>query len=94
MRMTDLKAGWAIVGNDGRKLATVVSAGQHYILASKPGLSGQLYVPASHVANVENEVVYLNLAKSEADAMGWEQPPRNADTPDATPGADDLHRHV
>ena len=94
MRMTDLKAGWAIVGNDGRRLATVVSVGQNYILASRPGLSGSLYVPASHVANVENEVVYLNLAKSEADAMGWEQPPRNADAPESNAGTDDLHRHI
>ena len=93
MRMTDLKAGWAIVGNDGRRLATVVSAGQNYILASKPGLSGSLYVPASHVANVENEVVYLNLAKGEAEAMGWEQPPRNPDAPESS-AATDLHRHV
>jgi hypothetical protein len=92
MRMADLKAGWAIVGNDGRRLGTVESVGQNYILASKGGLSGRLYIPASHVANVQHEVVHLNLAKSEADAMGWEQPPRNEDTPETT--APDLHRHV
>jgi hypothetical protein len=93
MRMTDLKAGWAIVGNDGRRLGTVRSVGQNYILASRSGRPGQLYVPASHVANVEHGVVYLNLAKGEADAMGWEQPPRNPDAPE-TPPATDLHRHV
>ena len=93
MRMTDLKAGWAIVGNDGRRVGTVRSAGQNYILASRSGRPGRLYVPATHVANVENEVVYLNLAKSEAEAMGWEQPPRNPDAPDEPP-ASDLHRHV
>jgi hypothetical protein len=42
---------------------------------------------------VENEVVYLNLAKREADQMGWEQPPRNPDAPDETQPSD-LHRHV
>ena len=93
MRMTDLKAGWAIVGNDGRRLGTVQSAGQHYIIASRSGRPGKLYVPASHVANVENEVVYLNLAKGEAEAMGWEQPPRNPDAPESS-AATDLHRHV
>ena len=93
MRMTDLKAGWAIVGNAGRRLGTVQSVGQNYIFASKPGLAGHLYVPASNVANVENEVVYLNLAKREADQMGWEQPPRNPDAPDETQPSD-LHRHV
>lgn len=93
MRMTDLKAGWAIVANDGHRFATVVSVGQNYILASKAGLAGHLYVPATHVANVEDEVVYLNLAKSEADEMGWEQAPRDQDAPETTPETD-LHRHV
>ena len=41
MRMTDLKAGWAIVGNDGRRLGTVLSVGQNYILASRAGRPGQ-----------------------------------------------------
>ena len=93
MRMTDLKAGWAIFGNDGRRFGTVQSVGQNYILALRPGLRGHLYVPASHVANVEHEAVYLNLAKREADEMGWEQPPMDADTPEAT-SETDLHRHV
>jgi hypothetical protein len=93
MRMTDLKAGWAIVGNDGHRLGTVESVGQNYILASRPGLRGHLYVPASHIANVEHEVVYLNLAKGEAEEMGWEEPPRDRDVPEAGPESD-LHRHV
>jgi hypothetical protein len=93
MRMAELKAGWAILGNDGRRFGTVEHVGQNYILATRGGLSGNLYVPASHIANVENEVVYLNLAKSEADAMGWEQPPRDQDAPEASPEGD-LHRHV
>jgi hypothetical protein len=93
MRMAELKAGWAILGNDGRRFGTVDHVGQNYILASRPGLSGKLYVPASNVANVENEVVYLNLAKSEADSMGWEQQPRDLDAPETSPEAD-LHRHV
>ncbi len=93
MRMADLKAGWSIVGNDGHRFGTVKSVGQNYILASTSGLGGNRYVPASHIANVEREVVYLNLAKREADAMGWEQPPRDLDAPDS-PQATDLHRHV
>jgi hypothetical protein len=93
MRMTDLKAGWAIVGNDGRRLGTVKSVGQNFILASRSGRPGTLYVPVSHVANVEHETVYINLAKSEAEAMGWEQPPRNPDAPESS-ATTDLHRHV
>jgi hypothetical protein len=91
--MTDLKAGWAILGNDGQRFGTVQHAGQNYILASRTGLRGHLYVPASHIANVEDEVVYLNLSKREADGMGWEQPPRDQDEPEKSPETD-LHRHV
>ncbi|MGD0121580.1 MAG: DUF2171 domain-containing protein [Candidatus Limnocylindrales bacterium] len=93
MRMTDLKAGWAILSNDGHRFGTVQSVGQNYILAAKAGLAGHLYVPATHVANVEHEVVYLNLSKREADEMGWEQPPRDQDAPETSPETD-LHRHV
>ena len=93
MRMAELKAGWAILGNDGRRFGTVESVGQNYILASRTGLRGSLYVPASHIANVEHEVVYLNLTKREAEEMGWEQPPRDQDAPETSPETD-LHRHI
>jgi hypothetical protein len=93
MRMTDLKAGWAILGNDGYRFGSVQHVGQNYILASRAGFRGRMYVPASHIANVEDEVVYLNLSKSEADEMGWEQPPRDQDAPETT-SESDLHRHI
>jgi hypothetical protein len=93
MRMAELRAGWAILGNDGRRFGTVEHVGQNYILVSRSGLLSNLYVPASNVANVEHEVVYLNLSKSEADGMGWEQPPRAEDAPETSPETD-LHRHV
>ena len=94
MRMTDLKAGWAIVGNDGRRLATVEDVGQNYVLASRGGGSADLYVPASAIANVEHDVVHLNITKNEAEQMGWEQPPREEDVPESTQDTDLLHRHV
>lgn len=93
MRMAELKPGWAIVGNDGHRLGTVHDVGQNYIVVSRGGLSGQMYVPASHVANVENDTVHLNLTKHQAEEMGWEQPPRDQDAPEATSDTD-LHRHV
>lgn len=94
MRMTDLHAGWAIVGNDGRRLATVQGAGQNYVIASRGALAGVLYIPASAIANVEHEVVHLNLAKNEAEQMGWEQPPREPDLPEDGADPDLLHRHI
>jgi hypothetical protein len=93
MRMADLKRGWAVVGNDGRRLGTVKSVGQSFVVASRGGLSGDLYVPASAIANVRDDTVYLNLPKAAAEEMGWEQPPRGEDPPEAGP-EDDLHRHV
>jgi hypothetical protein len=94
MRMTDLKVGWAIVGNDGQPIGSVHEVGQNYVLASRGLLASRLYVPASAIANVENKVVHLNLAKHEAEQMGWEEPPRESDAPDAAGDTDQLHRHV
>jgi hypothetical protein len=94
MRMTDLKAGWAIVGNDGGHIGSVQGVSQNYVLASRGILSAPLYVPASAIANVERGVVYLNLAKNEAEQMGWEEPPRVSDAPDDAEDTDQLHRHV
>jgi hypothetical protein len=93
MRMGDLKTGWAVVGNDGRRLGTVQDVGQEYLVVSRGAFSGDLYVPSSAIANVEHELVHLNLARNEADQMGWEQPPREPDSPGSTADAD-LHRHV
>lgn len=92
MRMADLKRGWDVVGNDGRRLGAVKSVGQSFVVASRGGLSSDLYVPASAIANVRDETVYLNLPKAAAEEMGWEQPPRE-DPPEAGP-EDELHRHV
>lgn len=91
MRMTDLQAGWAVVGNDGQRLGTIKAVGQHYLLTSRPGFATDLYVPVTSIANVERETVHLNIPRSAAEQMGWEQAPRN-DGPEA--GPDDLHRHV
>ena len=93
MRMTDLKAGWAVLGNDGRRVGTVKEVGQHYILTSRPGFSSDLYVPASAVANVEREAVHLNVTQGDVDQMGWEQEPRGDDALEKSPESD-LHRHV
>jgi hypothetical protein len=93
MRMTDLKAGWTVLGNDGRRVGTVKEVGQHYILTSRPGFAADLYVPASSVANVENGAVHLNVTQGDADQMGWEQEPRAGDALEVSPESD-LHRHV
>jgi hypothetical protein len=93
MRMADLKPGWAVLGNDGRPVGTVREVGQNYVLVSASGLPSDLYIPASAIANVENESVHLNVAQRDVAQMGWGQPPRDDDAPSSSPEAD-LHRHV
>ena len=93
MRMADLRSGWAVVGNDGARVGEVREAGQNYLHTSTPGLERDLYIPASAIANVENEVVYLNVPQRDVAEMGWEQPPRDDDAPATSPETD-LHRHV
>jgi hypothetical protein len=89
--MTDLQAGWVVVGNDGQRLGVIKAVGQNYLLTSRPGLAADLYVPVTFIANVERETVHLTITRGAAEQMGWQQAPRN-DEPEA--GADDLHRHV
>jgi len=91
--MTDLKSGWTVVGNDGRRVGTVREAGQNYILTSITGLASDIYVPASAVANVEHDVVHLTVPQRSVADMGWEQPPREDDALQTSPETD-LHRHV
>ncbi len=92
MRMMDLKPGWVVVGNDGRRLGTIREVGQNYVLVSPGRLSENLHVPASAIGNIEHETVHLNVALAQAVAMGWEQPPRDEDAPEGE--EPDLHRHV
>jgi len=92
VRVTDFQAGWAVVGNDGRRVGTVKHVGQHYILTSRHGFSPDLYVPVSSIANVEHETIHLNITQHDSEEMGWEQEPRE-DELEAGPESD-LHRHV
>jgi hypothetical protein len=90
--MADLKPGWSIVGNDGRRVGTVRDVGQNYVLASIGAMSSDIYVPASAIANIEHEVIHLSIPQHDVAQMGWAQPPRDEDVP-AAPESD-LHRHV
>ncbi len=94
MRMADLKPGWKVVGNDGRHVGDVREVGQNYVLTSPTGFgSGPIYIPASAIANVEEEVVHLSLPRTAVAGMGWEQSPRDDDTP-LTSSETELHRHI
>ena len=79
MRIADLKPGWDVVTNDGNRLGRINEVGQHFLEVSGGLFSATLFVPASAIANVENETVHLTVASSEVEAMGWRQPPRSSD---------------
>lgn len=93
MRMTDLKPGWAVVGNDGKQVGSVRQVGQNYVLTSIDGLASDIYIPASAIANVDQEVIHLTMPQRDVAQSGWEQPPRDDDVPTTSPETD-LHRHV
>jgi hypothetical protein len=93
MRMADIKPGWVVVGNDGHHVGTVREASQNYLLTHTTGLTSQLYIPASAIANVEHEMVHLSYPQRDVAQMGWDQPPRVDDSPSSSPEAD-LHRHI
>lgn len=92
MRMTDLKPGWTVRANDGRRLGTIREVGQNYVRTSQGG-AHDLYIPASAIAMVDDGVLHLNVAHDDAQNMGWQQPPRTDDTLETSPEAD-LDRHV
>lgn len=79
MRIADLQAGWDVLTNDGHRLGKVKDVGQHFIEVSGGMFSATLYVPASAIGNVDDETVYLNVARGEVDAEGWGQRPRSSD---------------
>jgi len=92
MRMAELQTGRDVMGNDGRKLGTIRDVGQHYLTVWTSRFSGNLYVPASAIGNVERGVVRLSVTVQDAVSMGWDEPPREEDEPEGQPS--DLHRHI
>ena len=93
MRMADLQPGWAVIGNDGGRVGSVREVSQNYVLTSTPGLGNDIFIPASAIANVADEIIHLSIAHRDVAGMGWEQPPREDDSPSTSPEAD-LHRHI
>ena len=91
--MGDLRTGWPVLTNDGRRFGVIKRVGQNYLHVSRGGGAPDAYVPSSAIGNVDRDSVFLNLARGEAESMGWEQQPRDEDALETEPGSD-LHRHV
>jgi hypothetical protein len=89
--MTDLRAGWHVVGNDGGRVGTVRDVSHNYVVVETGAFGKAMHVPASAIGNIERETVHLNVASRDAESMGWEQPPRDEDSQQQET---DLNRHV
>lgn len=78
-----IQAGWSAHGRDGDKIGDIEEVGQNYLLVTK-GLfmPKDLFIPLSTIQSVEAEEgrVILDVAKSQVDDMGWDQPPEADDT--------------
>ena len=91
--MTDLKPGWTVLANDDQELGVVRAVTQNFVRTSRSRFAADLFVPASAIANVRADTIYLNVTKRDAAAFGWEDPPRSGDALENVAEAD-LHRHI
>lgn len=77
-RYDQIQAGWSAHDREGDKIGDIEELGQDYLLVTK-GLifTKDLYIPQStiHEIDAEQGQVWLDVAKSEVDDMGWDQPP-------------------
>ncbi|HEX5826331.1 MAG TPA: DUF2382 domain-containing protein [Candidatus Limnocylindrales bacterium] len=73
-----IQRGWAVYDANDEKLGDVADIGSTYLLVQKGLLFiKDLYIPTSAITETDQAQgrVYLNVAKGDVDAMGWEEPP-------------------
>ena len=74
--MTRIERGWDVYGADGDKIGDVGEITPGYLMVSKGFLfPRERYIPASAIARVAQDRVYLHLTKAELDAARWDNPP-------------------
>ncbi|MBA2362406.1 MAG: DUF2382 domain-containing protein [Chloroflexia bacterium] len=76
MDVNQIQNGWDVYGSDGDKIGDVSDLGPNYVLVTKGFLfTKDIYIPTSAITGIENDRVYLNIAKDQVDSMGWDQAP-------------------
>ncbi len=76
MEVNQIQHGWDVFGSDGDKIGDVSDVGPNYVLVTKGFLfTKDIYIPTSAITGIENDRVYLNIAKDQVDSMGWDQAP-------------------
>ena len=76
MDVSQIQHGWDVYGSDGDKVGDVSDVGPNYVMVTKGFLfTKDIYIPTSAITGIENDRVYLNIAKDQIDSMGWDQAP-------------------
>lgn len=74
--VSQIQNGWDVYGSDGDKVGDVSDVGPNYVLVTKGFLfTKDIYIPTSAITGVEQDRVYINVAKDQVDSMGWDQAP-------------------
>jgi uncharacterized protein (TIGR02271 family) len=80
MDLSSVRAGWDVYGSDGEKIGDVGDVGSNYLMVTKGFLfTKDIYIPTSAIKSIDQDRVYLNVAKDQIDTMGWDRVP-NGDT--------------
>ena len=87
MHHDEIGRGWAVYDTNDEKIGDVADVGTSYLLVQK-GLIfiKDVYVPMSAVSRTDaaNGAVYVNAQKDSIDSMGWDAPPTDAGSYEAT----------
>ena len=76
MDMSSVRVGWDVYGSDGEKIGDVGDVGSNYLMLTKGFLfTKDIYIPTSAITSIDQDRVYLNVAKDQIDGMGWDQVP-------------------
>jgi len=76
MDISNVRAGWDVYGSDGDKVGDVSDVGPNYVLVTKGFLfTKDIYIPTSAITSIDQDRVYINVAKDQVDSMGWDQAP-------------------
>jgi len=74
--MQRIQVGTNVYGSDGAKVGDVAEVGSNYVLIQQGWLfTKDIYVPLSAITNIDEDGVYLNVAKNEIGDMDWNRAP-------------------
>ncbi len=76
MDMSSIRVGWDVYGSDGEKIGDVGDVESNYVMVTKGFLfTKDIYIPTSAITSIDQDRVYINVAKDQIDGMGWDQAP-------------------